>query len=108
MPEFEENNSQTNSTYSYTPGTGTSKNKGGRRRSSGFKSEATTSTSKIGEVDPVEALKSEKAPNNNSQSNEVPEKPETCLVKSSKASSAECAPDKTPKPKGKPNGVGTS
>lgn len=59
MPEFEENNPQKNSTYSYTPSTGTSRKKGGRRRSGGFKSEADASSSKIGEVDPTEALEEE-------------------------------------------------
>ncbi len=59
MPEFEESDSQPDPTHSYTPGTGTPNNKGGRRRSGGFKSEVPVSNSKIGEVDPVEALKTE-------------------------------------------------
>ena len=65
MPEFEENNSQTNSTYSYTPSTSTSKNKGGRRRSGGFKSEEISNVSKIGEIDPAEVPKADKAQKNN-------------------------------------------
>ncbi len=94
MPEFEENNSQTNSTYSYTPSTSTSKSKGGRRRSGGFKSETIETNSKIGVVDPTEVLKAEKK-NPPSSSSEASEKPE----KRSKASSAERVPEKTTKAK---------
>ncbi len=98
MPEFEENNSQTNSTYSYTPSTSTSKNKGGgRRRSGGFKSEATAITPKIGEVDPTEALKAEKTKKNNPPASEVSEKKESRSVKTSKASSKKHASEKTTK-----------
>lgn len=60
MPEFEEKDSQPNPEHNYIPSADTSpKNKGGRRRSGGFKSEAVPSNSKIGEIDPAEALKAE-------------------------------------------------
>lgn len=97
MPEFEENNSQPDPAYSYTPSTSTPKKTGGRRRSGGFKSEITTSDSKIGEVDPAEALKVEKARENNLQSSEAVEKPKASSAKNAKASSTECATDKKPR-----------
>lgn len=60
MPEFEEKDSKPNPEHNYIPSADTSpKNKGGRRRSGGFKSEAAPSNSKIGEIDPSEALKAE-------------------------------------------------
>lgn len=87
MPEFEETPTNPNPTYSYTPSTSTASQKGGRRRSGGFKSEAVPSNSKIGEVDPAEALKEE-----NVFSQKEP-KPST-------AASSEAAPNKTSKAKG--------
>ena len=56
MPEFEESDPQPNPEHNYTPSTSASKNKGGRRRSGGFKSEVVPSNQKIGEVDPAEIL----------------------------------------------------
>ena len=58
MPEFEEKDSQPNPEHSYTPSASPQK-KGGRRRSGGFKSEVAPGNSKIGEIDPAEALKAE-------------------------------------------------
>lgn len=60
MPEFEEKDAQPDPEHNYTPSASApQKNKGGRRRSGGFKSEAVPSNSKIGEIDPAEALKAE-------------------------------------------------
>jgi hypothetical protein len=99
MPEFEENNTQPSPAYSYTPGTSTNQKKVTRRRSGGFKSEAASSNSKIGEVDPTEALQAEAAQKSNPCSDEVAEDAKTCSHKDSKASSADCGPEKTSKSK---------
>lgn len=85
MPEFEESDPQPNPEHNYSPSTGASKNKGGRRRSGGFKSEAVPSNQKIGEVDPTEALKTEmvKKP---SQSVDSPDHQTCCSIKNQKSS----------------------
>lgn len=59
MPEFEKTNSQPDPEHSYSPSKDASRKQGGRRRSGGFKTETISSSANIGEVDPVEALKSE-------------------------------------------------
>ena len=95
MPEFEEKHSQPNPEHSYTPSASAPpKNKGGRRRSGGFKSTAAASPSKIGEVDPTEVLKTEvrKSP---SQSDDAPDTQASCSIKSSKTSRSSCSLKKT-------------
>ena len=89
MPEFEEKNSQPNPEHSYTPSVGTSpKNKGGRRRSGGFKSEAVPSNSKIGEIDPAEALKAEIA----APSPKIKETPKSAkITEPQKSESSQCS-----------------
>lgn len=59
MPEFEKTNSKPDPEHNYSPSKDASKKQGGRRRSGGFKTETASSSANIGEVDPVEALKSE-------------------------------------------------
>ena len=95
MPEFEESDSQPNPEYNYTPSTSASKNKGGRRRSGGFKSEATPSNQKIGEVDPTEVLKTD-VKSDSQASGAMPDNKACCSSKGSKPS---CHSSRTPKPK---------
>lgn len=59
MPEFEKTQSQPDPKHNYSPSANASRKQGGRRRSGGFKTETTSSAADIGEVDPIEALKSE-------------------------------------------------
>lgn len=89
MPEFEESDPQLDPANSYTPSTGESKNKGGRRRSGGFKSEAAPSNSKIGEVDPTEALKinlQEKP----ATSCDISQEPISCSLEKNESSETAC------------------
>jgi len=59
MPEFEEADITSNQ-QNYTPSTDASNKPRTRRRSGGFKTEQTVPNSNIGEVNPADALKSEK------------------------------------------------
>ena len=59
MPEFEETSSASNPSHNYTPSTDAKPRT--RRRSGGFKKEISSAPKgNMGEVDPVDALKSEK------------------------------------------------
>lgn len=64
MPEFEEENVNNSQSQTYTPSTDASVKPRTRRRSGGFKTDAASAASasnaKMGEVDPVQALKEEK------------------------------------------------
>lgn len=61
MPEFEEENNNASQSQNYTPSTDASAKPRTRRRSGGFRNEvAPISDAKMGEVDPVKALKEEK------------------------------------------------
>lgn len=61
MPEFEETNSQPDPSHSYTPSTDASSKPRTRRRSGGFKTEvSSSSTASMGEVSAADALKQEK------------------------------------------------
>lgn len=104
MPEFEESDSQPDPAHNYTPSTGAPKNKGGRRRSGGFKSETSARTSNIGEVDPTEILNT-KVKQGPSQPESKPDAQASGSTKSSKPSgpslnpnSAKRSADTTPQP----------
>lgn len=96
MPEFKETDPKTDPTHNYTPSKSASTNKGGRRRSGGFKSEATPSNQKIGEVDPAEVLKADitkSSPKPENQANSEA----SCSIKKSKSSPSSCNLDRAPK-----------
>ena len=60
MPEFEEPEAEASSKENYTPSTDAKDKPRTRRRSGGFKTAPATTNSSIGEVDPADALKSER------------------------------------------------
>ena len=101
MPEFEESDPQPDPQHSYTPGTGAPKSKGGRRRSGGFKSEATASNSNIGEVNPTEALKAD-AQKGRSQPKGAPKAQKTCSTKGDSSKSTSCSIKMQPSTDAKP------
>ncbi|MEO0508332.1 MAG: hypothetical protein AAF065_00550 [Verrucomicrobiota bacterium] len=60
MPEFEESDAKINQKIDYTPSTEAANKPRTRRRSGGFKTDYTAPNTSIGEVNPADALKSEK------------------------------------------------
>ena len=96
MPEFEEAKPQSNPEHSYAPSSSNLQEKGGRRRSGGFKSEVKTSEAKIGEVNPAEVLEAAKQTSAPS-SNKTTEIKKACSTKKPKSSSEKCCSDKTKK-----------
>lgn len=60
MPEFEEPKAESSSKENYTPSIDASDKPRSRRRSGGFKTTPATTSIGIGEIDPAEALKTEK------------------------------------------------
>ena len=96
MPEFEESDHQPKPEHNYTPSTNAPKNKGGRRRSGGFKSEASASKSKIGEVDPAEALKAD-VQKDASRSDNTPDAETSRSIKNSRTSRSSSSSNDTEK-----------
>ncbi|MGB0743712.1 MAG: hypothetical protein ACPGSB_04225 [Opitutales bacterium] len=98
MPEFEENEVSSNSQENYTPSTDARSKPRTRRRSGGFKTEHAPPSTGIGEVDPADALKSEKL---SGASKPAPQARKEGPAKAKTDKKAEPKAEKAPSPIGK-------